>query len=124
MIDIRHLRCFDRFVSALVIENDEAFLAYHFVFIEELLCPGETSFRVDNLNVDLSFASILILREQVLQVAEDRIAGTEKFSDPHLSLHALEKTLRFVGERVLLVARKIPAFVMLEAEIVDHGRQK
>ena len=38
-----------------------------------------------------------------------------------MPFEGIENALRFIGERVFLIARKIPALVMLEAEIVDHG---
>ncbi len=124
LVDLRHLRSLHSFVSALVIENEKALIADHLVFVEELFCAGKIPFRIDIFDVNFSFGGVLVFGEQILHVGPDRIVRAEENCHAHLAFYGIEETLRFIGERVSLVARKIPALVMLEAEVIHHRREE
>ena len=51
------------------------------------------------------------------------VLGHKENRDPHLAFDRFEKAFRLVGECVFLVARKIPALVMLEPERIHKRRQ-
>ena len=123
-VNVGHFRRFDRLVAAAVVEHEQAFVGHDLVFVEELLCARKVSLRINRLDVDLALGRVLILGQQALHIARDRRRRGKENRDPHLAGHALEKALRLIGKRILLVARKIPALVMAEGEGVNHGGEK
>src|ERR1700731_508768 len=120
LVDLRHLGGLDRFVAAVVLENDETFVADDFVFVDDFLGPGKIPVRIDNLDVHFPLRGILIFGEKGGDVRTDRVVRREENRRPHFAFDRLEETFRLIRERVFLVARKIPAAVVLEAEIVHH----
>ena len=75
-------------------------------------------------DVNLCFSRILVFGQQVLHVCGDRRVGGKEKRDPHFAFDSFEEPLRFVRERVFLVARKIPALVMFKSDRIDRYCQK
>jgi hypothetical protein len=123
-IDLGHVGCFDRFVAALVIENEQFLTGDDFVFVEHRLGPGETALGIDVLNIQLPFRGVLKLGQHSLDVGGDGAGGEKQHRDSGLARHAFEETFRFIGEGELLVSRLVPAPVMLEPEIVHHHSEE
>ena len=96
LVNIGHLRRFDGFVAALVIEHQETLVRDNFVFVEQLLGARKISLGIDVLEVNLSFAGILIFGQQILNVRGNRRIGRKENRDVHLALQRVEETLRFI----------------------------
>ena len=124
LIDIGHFGGLHRFIAPTVIDHEQTFVADHLVFIEHLFGARKIALRIDVLNVDLTFGRVLILRQQALHVPGDRCVRRKENSDAHFAFDCFEEAFRFVGERVFLVSRKVPAFVMLEAKRIHHRREE
>ena len=52
LINVGHLRSLYSFVSTLVIDDDQTFVADYLVFVQNFLGPGEISFWVNVFDVD------------------------------------------------------------------------
>ena len=124
LVKIGHLRRFDGFASALVIEYQETFVCDHFIFIEQFLCARKISLGIDVLDVNLSFAGVLIFSQQIQNLPGNRRVGRKENCDAHLALERVEEALRFIGQRIFLVAGKIPTCVVLEGEGIRHCHEK
>ena len=66
----------------------------------------------------------MIFGQQILHVDGDRRVGGEEYGDPQFAFDRIEKSFRLVRERIFLVARKIPSFVMTKGESIDHGEKE
>ena len=93
LVDLRHLGRLHGFVASFVINHQETFVTYHLVFVEHLFRAGKIAFRIDAFDVDLSFARILVFRQQILHVSGNWRARGKENNDPHLAFDGAEETL-------------------------------
>ncbi len=124
LIDVRHFRGLHDLVATFVVDDDDVFLGHDFVFIEDLFGASQAARGIDILDVDFSLGRVLVFLQEILHVLADGVAGIEENGQADFAFDRLEEALRFIRERVFFVTRKVPAFVVLEAQIVDHDREE
>ena len=83
LIKIRHLGGLNRFVATIIIEDQQALVRNDLVFVEQLFGAGKIPLGIDMLDVDFSFASVLIFRQQILHVRSNRRGRGKEDRDAH-----------------------------------------
>src|SRR5262249_40001481 len=94
LVDLSHLGRLDRLVTSLVVDYQERLVGNDLIFIEQLLRPGKIALGVNVLDIDFSPPSILVFRQQILNISTNRRSRWEENSDAHLAFECVKETLR------------------------------